>query len=103
MGGHASSTIHAVEVLLLLVARSCLYLSSTLTTRSLVKKNGLFMARWKARKLQEQYVLWDTSQGISQETEIGPFSIMLAGMLRFWSYYTIPLIRQKRHMNIRVV
>ena len=26
---------------------------------------------------------------------------MLAGMLRFWSYYTIPLIRQKRHMNIR--
>ncbi len=46
-------------------------------------------------------MLWDTSQGISQETEIGPFSIMLAGMLRFWSYYTIPLIRQKRHMNIR--
>ena len=92
MGGHASSTIHAVEVLLLLVVRSCLYLSSTLTTRSLVKKNGLFMARWKARKLQVQYVLWDTSQGISQETEIR-LSLMLAGMLRFLSYYTIPLIQ----------
>jgi len=57
MGGLASSTIH-VEELLLLVVRSCLYLLPTSTTRSLVKKNGLFKSRWRAQKLQEQFVLW---------------------------------------------